>query len=97
MRRSIRGPLRSRPRWFLRGLPLSPWLLPAPFQFLGHGADWTWMKANGRNKDSPWSTKYFTPEFRANVNNIDDFNHPRDDTTGSPTERKCAQEKKGER
>ena len=44
------------------------------------------MNANGRNEDSPWSTKYFTPEFRADVNYIDDFNHPRDDSMGGSTE-----------
>ena len=49
-------------------------------------ADWTWMNANGRQHDSPWSTKYFTPEFRADVNYMDDFNHPRDDTQGGSTE-----------
>jgi hypothetical protein len=53
-----------------------------PFSY----ADWTWMNANGRNEDSPWSTKYFTPEFRADVNYIDDFNHPRDDSMGGSTE-----------
>jgi hypothetical protein len=49
-------------------------------------ADWTWMNASGRQDDSPWSTKYFTPEFRADANYIDDFNHPRDDTMGGSTE-----------
>lgn len=53
-----------------------------PFSY----ADWTWMNANGRQHDSPWSTKYFTPEFRADVNYIDDFNHPIDDTLGGSTE-----------
>jgi len=53
-----------------------------PFSY----ADWTWMNANGHAKDSPWSTKYFTPEFRADVNYIDDFNHPRDNTMGGATE-----------
>jgi hypothetical protein len=53
-----------------------------PFSY----ADWTWMNANGRQHDSPWSTKYFTPEFRADVNYIDDFNHPRDDSMGGSTE-----------
>ena len=53
-----------------------------PFSY----ADWTWMNANGRQHDSPWSTKYFTPEFRADVNYVDDFNHPRDDTMGGSTE-----------
>src|SRR5580704_1409343 len=49
-------------------------------------ADWTWMNAAGRQHDSPWSTKYFTPEFRADVNYMDDFNHPRDNTQGGSTE-----------
>jgi hypothetical protein len=53
-----------------------------PFSY----ADWTWMNANGRQHDSPWSTKYFTPEFRADVNYMDDFNHPRDATMGGSTE-----------
>ncbi len=53
-----------------------------PFSY----ADWTWMNANGRQHDSPWSTKYFTPEFRADVNYVDDFNHPRDATMGGSTE-----------
>jgi hypothetical protein len=53
-----------------------------PFSY----ADWTWMNANGRQKDSPWSTKYFTPEFRADVNYMDSFNHPRDNSLGGSTE-----------
>jgi hypothetical protein len=53
-----------------------------PFSY----ADYTWMNANGRQHDSPWSTKYFTPEFRADVNFADDFDHPRDDTLGGSTE-----------
>jgi hypothetical protein len=58
---------------------------PAGFEPFSY-ADWTWMNANGRQHDSPWSTKYFTPEFRADVNYVDDFNHPRDDTMGGSTE-----------
>jgi hypothetical protein len=58
---------------------------PAGFEPFSY-ADWTWMNANGRQHDSPWSTKYFTPEFRADVNYIDDFNHPRDATMGGSTE-----------
>jgi putative OmpL-like beta-barrel porin-2/carboxypeptidase family protein len=58
---------------------------PAGFEPFSY-ADFTWMNANGRQHDSPWSTKYFTPEFRADVNYIDDFNHPRDDTMGGSTE-----------
>ena len=53
-----------------------------PFSY----ADWTWLNANGRAHDSPWSSKYFTPEFRADVNYSDDFNHPRDNSMGGSTE-----------
>jgi hypothetical protein len=49
-------------------------------------ADWTWLNGNPRTKDTPLATKYFTPEFRADVNYILDFNHPKDDTMGGSTE-----------
>jgi hypothetical protein len=42
--------------------------------------------SNGHNVDSPMSTKYFTPEFRADVNYILDYNHPEDDSMGGSTE-----------
>jgi hypothetical protein len=58
---------------------------PAGFDPFSY-ADYTWMNANGRQHDSPWSTKYFTPEFRADVNYMDDFNHPIDNTQGGSTE-----------
>jgi len=48
--------------------------------------DSTWMNAAGRGRDSPMSTKYFTPEFRADANYTLDFNHPSDDTLGGSTE-----------
>ena len=35
----------------------------APFAY----ADWTWLNGNPRTKDTPMATKYFTPEFRADV------------------------------
>jgi hypothetical protein len=54
--------------------------------------DWTWLNANGRVVDFPLSTKYFTPEFRADVNYIFDFNHPADDTMGGSTEQFRSQE-----
>jgi hypothetical protein len=44
--------------------------------------DWTWLNSNGHAVDSPMSTKYFTPEFRADANYILDYNHPHDDTMG---------------
>ena len=48
--------------------------------------DWTWMNSNGRVVDSPMSTKYFTPEFRADTNYTWDHNHPTDDSLGGSTE-----------
>jgi hypothetical protein len=48
--------------------------------------DWTWLNSNGHSSDSPMATKYFTPEFRSDVNYILDYNHPHDDTMGGATE-----------
>jgi hypothetical protein len=48
--------------------------------------DWTWLNSNGHAIDSPMSTKYFTPEFRADANYTLDYNHPKDDTLGGSTE-----------
>ena len=58
---------------------------PAGFDPFSY-ADYTWLNGGGRQHDSPWSTKYFTPEFRADVNFSDDFDHPRDDSLGGSTE-----------
>jgi len=60
----------------------------APFS----DADWTWLNSNGRVVDTPMATKYFVPEFRADVNYIFDFNHPEDDTMGGSTESFRSQE-----
>jgi hypothetical protein len=49
---------------------------PEPFAF----ADFTWLNGNPRTKDSPLKTKYFTGEFRADVNYVADFNRPIDHT-----------------
>ena len=48
--------------------------------------DWTWLNSNGHATDSPMSTKYFTPEFRADANFTLDYNHPEDDSLGGSTE-----------
>ncbi|MGB8029161.1 MAG: outer membrane beta-barrel protein [Terracidiphilus sp.] len=48
--------------------------------------DWTWLNSNGHQTDSPMATKYFTPEFRADVNYTLDLNHPEDDSLGGSTE-----------
>src|SRR5580700_7322504 len=53
-----------------------------PFAF----ADWTWMNANPRNKDTPLATKYFTPEIRIDTNYIESYNQPKDHTMGGSTE-----------
>ena len=57
--------------------------------------DWTWLNSNGRVVDTPMATKYFTPEIRADVNYIFDFNHPKDDTMGGSTESFRSQRKPG--
>ena len=59
-----------------------------PFAF----ADFTWMNGNPREKDTPLDTKLFTPEFRADVSYIYDFNHPKDDTLVGSSESGRTQE-----
>lgn len=59
-----------------------------PFAF----ADFTWMNGNPREKDTPLDTKLFTPEFRADVSYIFDFNHPKDDTLVGSSESGRTQE-----
>lgn len=53
-----------------------------PFAF----ADFTWLNGNPRTKESPMDTKFFTPEVRADVDYVYDFNHPKDDTIGGSSE-----------
>lgn len=53
-----------------------------PFAF----ADFTWLNGNGGPKEVPLDTKFFTPEIRADVDYIYDFNHPADDTIGGSSE-----------
>ena len=47
-----------------------------PFAF----ADFTWLNGNARTKDTPYATKFFSPEIRADVSYTYDFRHPQDDT-----------------
>jgi len=54
----------------------------APFS----DADWTWMNGNARTKDTVLDTKLFTPEIRADVDYIYDYNHPSDHTIGGSSE-----------
>jgi putative OmpL-like beta-barrel porin-2 len=53
-----------------------------PFAF----ADFTWLNGNSREKNPPLDTKFFTPEFRADIDYIYDFAHPKDDTIGGSSE-----------
>src|SRR6266852_5711494 len=53
-----------------------------PFAF----ADFTWLNGNSRTKDTPYATSFFTPEIRADVDYIYDFNHPKDNTIGGSSE-----------
>jgi len=59
-----------------------------PFAF----GDFSWLNGNARTKDVPLDTKFFTPEIRADVDYIYDFNHPKDDTIGGSSEVFRAQE-----
>ena len=53
-----------------------------PFAF----ADWTWLNGNPRTKQPAFDSKFFTPEIRADVDFVYDFNHPKDDTIGGSSE-----------
>jgi hypothetical protein len=49
-------------------------------------ADWTWLNGNPRTKDIYWDSKFFTPEIRADINYVSDFNHPTDHSIGGSSE-----------
>jgi hypothetical protein len=53
-----------------------------PFAF----ADWTWLNGNARTKEAAFDSKFFTPEIRADVSYIYDFNNPKDNTIGGSSE-----------
>jgi Putative beta-barrel porin-2, OmpL-like. bbp2 len=53
-----------------------------PFAF----GDFTWLNGNARTKTPAFDSKFFTPEIRADVDYIADFNHPADDTIGGSSE-----------
>ena len=59
-----------------------------PFAF----ADWTWLNGNPRNKEAAFDSPFFTPEIRADVGYVYDFNRPADDTIGGSSEVFRAQE-----
>jgi hypothetical protein len=49
-------------------------------------ADWTWLNGNARTKDIYWDSKFFTPEIRADIDYVFDFNHPQDHSMGGSSE-----------
>src|SRR5260370_41277435 len=49
-------------------------------------ADFTWLNGNSRTVDTPYATKFFTPEVRADVDFNYSFNHPKDDTISGSSE-----------
>ena len=53
-----------------------------PFAF----ADFTWLNGNRAHQEPRLDSKFFTPEIRADVDYIYDFNHPKDDTIGGSSE-----------
>ena len=53
-----------------------------PFAF----GDFTWLNGNPRTKTPAFDSKFFTPEIRADVDYIYDFNRPKDDTIGGSSE-----------
>ena len=55
---------------------------PEPFSF----ADFSWLNGNSRVTETPFATKFFTPEIRADVDYVYDFAHPPDDTIGGSSE-----------
>jgi len=55
---------------------------PEPFAF----ADFTWLTGNSREKSPLLDSKYFTGEFRADVNYIGDFANPKDHTLDGAAE-----------
>ena len=68
--------------------PASPQQAPGkkkpaePFAF----GDWSWLTGNSRTTESPMDTKFFTPEIRADVDYVYDYNHPADHTIGGSSE-----------
>ncbi len=56
-------------------VPVAP-VSAEPFAF----ADFTWLNGNPRTRDAIFDSKYFTGEFRVDVNAVYDFNHPQDHT-----------------
>ena len=48
--------------------------------------DWTWLNGNPRTKEAAFDSKFFTPEIRADINYVYDFNKPKDNSMGGSSE-----------
>jgi len=48
--------------------------------------DWTWLNGNPRTKNLAFDSKFFTPEIRADLNYVYDFNKPKDNSMGGSSE-----------
>ena len=66
----------------MAGAPVTEGPRSEPFSF----ADFTWLNGNARTKDTPYATRFFSPEIRADVNYTYDFRHPQDDTISGSSE-----------
>jgi hypothetical protein len=75
-------PVESGPRQSAEAAPTTKPAKPEPFAF----ADWTWLNGNARTEQPAFDSKFFTPEIRADVDYIYDFNRPKDDTIGGSSE-----------
>jgi hypothetical protein len=70
----------------------APAATPAPPPQPLNYADFSWLNGNSRQTESVLDTKYFTGEFRADVNFVYDLNHPADHTIVGSSEVGRAQE-----
>jgi hypothetical protein len=48
--------------------------------------DWSWLNGNPRNTTVAFDTPFFTPEIRADINYVYDFNLPKDNSMGGSSE-----------
>lgn len=56
--------------------------LAEPFAF----ADFSWLTGSPRTKHAAFDSKFFTPEIRADIDYVADFNRPSDNTIGGSSE-----------
>jgi hypothetical protein len=48
--------------------------------------DWTWLNGNPRTETPAFDSTFFTPEIRADIDYVSDFNHPTDHSMGGSSE-----------